>query len=347
MRINTAKKIIVKAIQNTKDRKDDQLPICPFLLGAMGIGKTYLVKQIAKELNMFLVTTNLAQYEPSDIGGMQMPDGESMKVLKPKWLLGADQREEKIADGFEGIMYFFDELPQAPILNMNIFATISDEYRVGEYKIPMGDVVLCAGNRMSDRSGTNQMPMHLKDRITTYEIEPNLDDVCNYFMANKKDHRIVSWLRFVPEFLHKFDRDANAFPTPRSHERVSDILKWDLDDDAMYHAVASQIGESASASLFTHLRIQDKCPNLDDIVKDPDSVSVPEDMAISFATTSGLVGKVNNDNMANILRYVSKMSGEFLACFVKDALAKNRDLLQNKALRYELSSNGKLKELVL
>ena len=211
----------------------------------------------------------------------------------------------------------------------------------------MGDVVLCAGNRMSDRSGTNQMPMHLKDRITTIEVEPNLDDWCKYASSKGIDHRIISWLRFKPEFLHKFDRDANAFPTPRSHERVSQILSWELDEDTMYHAVSCQIGESASANLFTHIRIHDRCPNLDDIVKDPDGVVVPEEMAIAFATTSGLVSKVNDGNMANILKYVSRMSGEFLACFVKDAVAKNREFLQNKALRYELSSNGKLKELVL
>ena len=78
---------------------------------------------------------------------------------------------------------------------------------------------------MSDRSGTNQMPMHLKDRLTTIEIEPNLDDFANYMFSKNKDSRVVSWVRFQPEYLHKFDRDANAFPTPRSLERVSDILR--------------------------------------------------------------------------------------------------------------------------
>ena len=127
---------------------------------------------------------------------MQMPDGDSMKVLKPKWLLSEEQRKEIIDQGYKGIVYFFDELPQAPILNQNIFAQICNEYRVGDYIIPLGDFVVTAGNRMSDRSGTNQMPMHLKDRLTTIEIEPNLDDFANYMFSKNKDSRVVSWLDF-------------------------------------------------------------------------------------------------------------------------------------------------------
>lgn len=348
MRLRIAKKIIMKSIENTVGRPDNQMPICPFLLGSMGIGKSYLVREVAKELNMYVVEINLAQYEPTDIGGMQMPDGDSMKVLKPKWLLSEEQRKEIIDQGYKGIVYFFDELPQAPILNQNIFAQICNEYRVGDYIIPLGDFVVTAGNRMSDRSGTNQMPMHLKDRLTTIEIEPNLDDFANYMFSKNKDSRVVSWVRFQPEYLHKFDRDANAFPTPRSLERVSDILSWkELDDDTRYHAISCQIGETASASLITHLNIHDKCPDLDEIVKAPETIEVPTDIAIQYATISGLVNKVNNDNMGSIIKFVKRFDGEFVAFFIKDSVAKNRDLLQNKDLRVYLSTDEKIREIVL
>ena len=348
MRLRTAKKIIIKSIENTKDRSNGQMPICPFLLGSMGIGKSYLVREVAKDLNMFVVEINLAQYEPTDIGGMQMPDGDSMKTLKPKWLLSKEEHQAILDKGYVGVIYFFDELPQAPILNQNIFAQICNEYRVGDFELPLSSVVVCAGNRMSDRSGTNQMPMHLKDRLTTIEIEPNLEDFASYMFSKGKDNRVVSWVRFQPEFLHKFDRDANAFPTPRSLERVSDILSWkDIDDDTMYHAISCQIGETASASLVTHLNIHEKCPDLDQIVKSPDTVEVPTDIAIQYATVSGLVNKVNNDNMGAILRFVGRIDGEFVAFFIKDSVSKNRDLLQNKDLRTYMATNQKLRDIVL
>ena len=37
-------------------------------LGSMGIGKSYLVREVAKELNMYVVEINLAQHEPTDMG---------------------------------------------------------------------------------------------------------------------------------------------------------------------------------------------------------------------------------------------------------------------------------------
>ena len=35
---------------------------------------------------------------------------------------------------------------------------------------------------------------------------------------------VIAFLRFRPELLSAFDRDANAFPSPRSWEFVSRIL---------------------------------------------------------------------------------------------------------------------------
>ena len=90
----------MKSIENTMGRPNGQMPICPFLLGSMGIGKSYLVREVAKDLNMFVVEVNLAQYEPTDIGGMQMPDGDSMKVLKPKWLLSEEDHQSILDQGY-------------------------------------------------------------------------------------------------------------------------------------------------------------------------------------------------------------------------------------------------------
>ena len=52
---------------------------------------------------------------------------------------------------------------------------------LGPHHLPDGWVVVAAGNRMSDRAGTNQMPSHLKDRMMFLEIEADLDDTLAYF----------------------------------------------------------------------------------------------------------------------------------------------------------------------
>ena len=48
-----------------------------------------------------------------------------MTVLQPDWYVNAEQMAKLKAEGYKGVLYFFDELPQS-VLNMNIFAQIAD-----------------------------------------------------------------------------------------------------------------------------------------------------------------------------------------------------------------------------
>ena len=68
---------------------------------------------------------------------------------------------------------------------------------------------------------------------------------------------------------------------------------------------------------------------------------------VLFATVSSLVSKVTDKNIGAMLKFLNRLDGEFLAYFIKDSVAKDRELLQNKELRLEMSTNQKLRELVL
>ena len=245
-------------------------------------------------------------------------------------------------------MYFFDELPQAPILNMNIYAQIADEYRIGDYKLDRTECyVMSAGNKLSDKAGTNAMPSHVIDRLTFLEIEPNLDDTCNYFAKTGVDHRVISWLRFQPEFLHQFKLGENAYPTPRSIERSAQIMNWDLDEEAMAEAISGQIGRSAYANLKTHMDVYSKCPDVDKLIANPDTAEIVEEPAIMYALCSTLSTKANDKNIGNILKYLKRLPNEeFQAYVLKDALSRDNSLKQNKDVRLWASAKGNGKYLV-
>ena len=352
MRLSIARKILVEAINQSfkfdyKNNYADK-PISLHLEGSMGIGKTALCRQVARDMNLHLVIVSLAQFEPTDIGGMRMPDGDNMKVLRPDWIVTNEEWEQLKADGHKGILYTFDELPQAPVLNMNIYAQICDEYRVGEYSLDRSYCyVMSCGNKLSDKAGTNAMPMHLVDRLSFLEIEANLDDTCSYFAKSGVDHRIISWLRFQPEFLHQFQKGVNAYPTPRSHERVSTMLRWNLDAESMAEAISGQIGTSAYANLKTHMDIHEKCPDLDKLIADPMNTQLVEEPPIMFALCSALSMRANDKNMGNILQYVQRLPNEeFQAYFLKDALSRDETLKQNKDVRLWAGKSGNGKYLV-
>jgi|TARA_R110000803_G_scaffold185896_1_gene248307 hypothetical protein len=348
MRLSLAKQIIVKGIEKNLAQKANQKPITFHLEGSMGIGKTALAKEIAKDINFYLQNISLAQLDPTDVGGMRMPSGDKMKVLQPDWYVDAERMSKLKAEGYKGVLYFFDELPQSPILNMNIFAQIADEYRIGEYILDRSECyVMSAGNKLSDKAGTNQMPMHLVDRLTFLEIEANLDDTLSYFSRSGVDFRINSWLRFQPEFLHMFKAGVNAYPTPRSIERSAQIMNWGLDAEAMAEAISGQIGRSAYANLKTHMDIHDKCPDVDQLIANPDTAQLVEEPAIMYALCSSLSMKANVKNIGNILKYLQRLPNEeFQAYVLKDALARDNSLKQSKDVRLWASAKGNGKYLV-
>ena len=358
MRLSLAKKIIVEGIKRNVTQNTNiggavvgnptTKPITFHLEGSMGIGKTALAKQIANDLGFYLQQIALAQLEPTDIGGMRMPQGDKMVVLQPDWFIDPERMSKLKAEGFKGVLYFFDELPQSPTLNMNIFAQICDEYRIGEYVLDRSECyVMSAGNKLSDKAGTNAMPMHLVDRLTFLEIEANLDDTCNYFAKSGVDHRVISWLRFQPEFLHKFQMGVNAYPTPRSIERSAQMMNWKLDDEAMAEAISGQIGRPAYANLKTHMDIHDKCPDIEKLIANPETAEVVEEPAIMYALCSSLSMKANDKNMGNILKYLQRLPNEeFQAYVLKDALARDNSLKQNKDVRVWASAKGNGKYLV-
>lgn len=337
MRISQAKAIVEASIDSQKNHangRDAQRPIA-YLVGGAGLGKTSVVQGIAKERKLGLNILSLAQYDAGELAGWLVADGDKMKRLRPDWMP---------ADG-EGIL-FLDELPQAPVANQNIAAQLVNERRIGEHRLPDGWAIVCAGNRTSDRAGTNNMPSHLKDRLLFLEVEANLDDTVAYMNSVGVSPLVTGFLRFRPELLHKFDRDANSCPSPRSWERVDTMMKWGLDAVNQQEAVAGQVGRGACAEFMGYKKIHDTVPDIDAVIANPDSAAISEDPAVSYAVCGALAYKANDKNIGNVIKYLKRLPHKEFAIFaVKDAMNRTPALKQSKPMREFLLTHGK--ELML
>ena len=338
MRLSNATAIVEASIDSQiahANGRDAQRPI-PYLVGGAGLGKTSVVQSIADQRGIDCRIVSLAQYDAGELAGWLVNDGDGMKRLRPDWMP---------ADG-EGIL-FLDELPQAPVSNQNIAAQIVNERRVGQHRLPDGWSIVCAGNRTSDRAGTNNMPSHLKDRLMFLEVEADLDDAIAYYNKVGIDQRICAFLRFRPEWLHKFDRDANACPSPRSWDRVSTVLGWGLDAVNQTEAIAGQVGRPACADFLGYLKVYETCPDLDALIADPDNAPLAEEPAVTYAVCAGLAFKANKSNLGNIIRYLNRLPAqEFAAFVIKDAVSRDPELKQVEALRQWALTNGAALTLV-
>jgi hypothetical protein len=333
MKLSQSKAIVEASIDNQINQSSgrDACRVVPYLVGGAGLGKTSIIQEIAEQRDIDCKIVSLAQYDAGELAGWLVNDGDGMKRLRPDWMP---------KDG-EGIL-FLDELPQSPVSNQNIAAQIVNERRVGEHRLPDGWAIVAAGNRTSDRAGTNSMPTHLRDRLMFLEVEADLDDTVKYYNAKGVAQQVCAFIRFRPEFLHKFERDANACPSPRSWDRVSSILSWGLDATCQTEAIAGQVGRPAAADFIGFLRVYEAVPDMDQLIANPDSAVLPDDPAVLYAVSSALAYKMSKANASNVIRYLKRLpQQEFAAFVIKDALARDRDLKNVEAVRQWILSDGK------
>ena len=344
MKLSQAKNIVMASIDSQIQHATgrDAQRVIPYLIGGAGLGKTSVIQQIAEEREHGCYILSLAQQDAAELGGIiALIDGKAERVM-PYWL----RKVTDMASNMEAVYLFLDELPQAPVSNQNVAAQIVNERRIGEFKLPDNVAIVAAGNRTSDRAGTNNMPSHLKDRLMFQEIEADLEDTIAYFMAHGVHEDVTGFLRARPEFLHKFDRDANASPSPRSWDRVSTILGWGLDPVCQAEAISGQVGRAACADFMGYVKLKATMPDLDKIISNPDSSEIPSDAMVLYALAAGLSHKMNKANAGNIIKYLKRLDAqEFAAFTVKDAVNRDQTLKQSEAVRQWIITDGK--QLVL
>ena len=231
---------------------------------------------------------------------------------------------------------FFDELPQAPVTNQNIAAQIINERSLGGHVLPDNVAIVCAGNPAKDRSGTNTMPTHLRDRLTWFQIESDLEDVVGYFAAHGRDPLVIGYLRARPDNLHKFDRDAKACPSPRSWDKVSTLLGFDLPEGAFPTcALFGTVGDGVGADFLAYRKLTTKAPAISDIIADPAGTRLPEESDVLYALCAGISASMKPDNASPLCEYLDRISQKEMVAFVmRDA--QSVTLTSSRPMRYAI-----------
>ena len=74
---------------------------------------------------------------------------------------------------------------------------------------------MAAGNRNSDRAAAMRMPTPLRNRFVHLDFEVDIQEWSEWAIQVAIRPEVIAFLRFRPKLLSQFDRDANAFPSPR------------------------------------------------------------------------------------------------------------------------------------
>lgn len=217
------------------------------------------------------------------------------------------------------------------------------ERRLGTRPVLPGWKILADGNRAADRSYTVPMAPPLANRILWLNVMPNTDDWIIWAIHNEIDPRIVAFIRFRPNLLHKFDPATYAagelaFPTPRQWAAANCLV--DLKPETRVPLIAGLVGQAAGLEYEGFVRVWQNLPDLDEI-EESGKGKVPKDQATLLAVVSALINRAKDANLANLFNYVGTLPGEHQMLFVKDLVHKNPLYATHKEYNNWAATHGK------
>lgn len=305
--------------------------------GSPGVGKSDVVRQVARENNMEMIDLRLSQLDPVDLRGVPSIDP---KKKQTSWnvpdFLPRDGR---------GIL-FLDEINSAAQATQAAAYQLVLDRKLGDYELPQGWAIVAAGNRSTDRAIVNQMSTALKNRFTHLNYEVNNDDWCDWALKNNIAVEVLGFIRFRPMHLNEFEqrndsreerervqrlKDAQAFATPRSWEFMSRVVQQKPSPDIEYELYTGIVGEGCAAEFMGYLKYYRDLPNLDALLMNPGKAKVPEEPATLYALATGLATKATTDNIERVVQYALRLPAEFQVLLMKDAIVRDNNLTNTKA----------------
>lgn len=268
--------------------------------GPPGIGKSELIAEIGAEQGRPVIDMRLLLLEPTDIKGIPYFDPATQTM---KWAHPADlptnvkekdvKKAQADADKFDAkddseaaekarehavkvkqafdmahAILFLDEINAAPPSVQAAAYQLILNRRVGEYHLPPGVSMVCAGNRDSDKGVTYRMPSPLANRLVHIEMTSNFEDWQKWAIMNKVHADVVGFLSHHKQKLFQFDSKSpdKAFATPRSWVFVSQLITDDLPESLNTSLVAGTVGEGNATEFTAHRRVAAKMPKSEDVL---------------------------------------------------------------------------------
>lgn len=312
--------------------------IPPYLHGGTGVGKSDLIGQIAEDdFDGNLVDLRVILLESVDLRGLPAittdvkTEEKMVEWIFPKFLPNAKRH------GKRGIL-FLDELSAAPqSLQAACYQLVLNK-RVGEYYLPDGWVIAAAGNRAGiDKSVAYRLSAALGNRFGHIEVEPDVGVFIRHANRMEFHEMVVAFLRspMGNDKLHILsENDAiPAFPTPRSWERVSDLLihEQDLRPALRLASTAGLIGEGPARELEAFIQLYETLPDLDDVIARPRRAPVPDEPSQLFALSTALGRTADRSNFESVLTYAERMGKEYEMLIVRDAVERVKALADTSA----------------
>jgi len=307
-----------------------------FIHGSPGIGKSYIVADVARKNNLELIDVRLSQMDPVDLRGVP-----SIKDNQTVWMPPVFFPKDRDSKG----ILFLDELNAAPPSVQAAIYQLVLNRQMGEYILPKGWRIICAGNRMSDRGVVFRMPTPLANRMVHLHVQARFEDFKLFAIKAGLHPFIIGFLSFRPDLLSTepvVEDDANpAFATPRSYHMLSSILKAKEDIKSISSIIYGTVGYSAGMEFVSYVKVYEELPDILAIY-DGDYPEIKNQPALLYALVSALVEYFDGSekHKKHLFVFGEMLPREFSVMLIKDIIIKDESIATYSAFELWLAKYG-------
>lgn len=299
--------------------------------GPPGCGKSEGVQGAAEQHGAHLVDVRLSQYDSVDLRGIPVPSDDLTVWHAPATM---PFKSNKLFDEYDDIpiFLFLDEINSAaPAVSAVAYQLINDR-AVGEHELRDNVVVIAAGNREGDKGVVNRMPTPLANRFTHAEVTVDVDAWCEWAIKKGLPQEGVAFMQFRRTHLSQFDpaKPHKAFATPRSWVKALKYFASDMPQDIKQAGMSGAIGEGTAAEFWGFIDVYQKVPTIAQICAKPDTLKLPDEASLRYATAVSISSAMNTENAAPLCTYLYRMDPEFAVLAWKLVVVRDRSLTATK-----------------
>lgn len=324
--------------------------LVPFLQSSPGLGKSSIMKSIAKELNLKIIDHRLSTSAPEDLSGLPRFDDDGYAYFAPfaglfpvvgtklpvkhKAVLDEHGKVIKEAEYYDGWLIFLDEFNSATKLVQAAAYKLILDKQVGQYDLHENCLLACAGNLSTDRALVNPLGTAMQSRVVHIEMVESFDEwLMDVALPQKYDSRVIAYLSQYPSKLMDFrpDHQEKTFCCPRTWQFINQLIQGKEVEKRKTGLYAGTITSGVAADFVEFTAVFATMPKVAEILKDPNGYMVPTDPATKWATVTSLLEHVSGDNLTDLAIYINRFDLAFRVLFFRSVMVNHKTLRHHPA----------------